>query len=50
MNAILAIGRRELSAYFATPVGWICLTGFTFLAGVFFVSDHLWYQTYYQES
>ena len=36
MRAVLAIGRRELSAFFATPVGWLCLTGFSIITGFFF--------------
>lgn len=36
MSAVLAIARRELEAYFATPVGWLCLTGFILVTGLFF--------------
>ena len=36
MRAILAIARRELDAYFATPVGWLCLCGFVAVTGFFF--------------
>lgn len=36
MRSILAIARRELDAYFATPVGWLCLTGFVAVTGFFF--------------
>jgi len=36
MNAIFAIARRETSAYFASPIGWICLVLFSLLAGLFF--------------
>ena len=36
MNAILAIARRELDSYFATPLGWVALTGFVFITGFFF--------------
>jgi len=36
MRSILAIARRELDAYFTTPVGWLCLTGFIAVTGFFF--------------
>lgn len=36
MKATLAIARRELDAYFATPMGWLCLFGFMLLTGFFF--------------
>jgi ABC-2 type transport system permease protein len=36
MRAVLAIADRELRAYFATPVGWLCLCGFVLLSGFFF--------------
>lgn len=36
MNAILAIARRETSAYFASPIGWICLVLFALMGGIFF--------------
>ncbi len=36
MRAILAIAKRELQAYFATPVGWMCLCGFVLVTGFFF--------------
>jgi hypothetical protein len=36
MKATLAIARRELDAYFATPVGWLCLCGFVAITGLFF--------------
>ncbi len=36
MKATLAIARRELDAYFATPVGWLCLFGFVSITGLFF--------------
>jgi ABC-2 type transport system permease protein len=32
----LAIAQREVRAYFATPVGWICMFGFLALSGLFF--------------
>lgn len=34
---ILTIARRELSAFFSTPVGWIVMSAFLFINGVFFV-------------
>lgn len=36
MKSVLAIARRELDAYFATPVGWLCLCGFVAVTGFFF--------------
>jgi ABC-2 type transport system permease protein len=36
MRPTLAIARRELTAYFATPVGWMCLCGFVVVTGFFF--------------
>jgi ABC-2 type transport system permease protein len=36
VRAILAIALRELRAYLSTPVGWLCLTGFVMVTGVFF--------------
>jgi ABC-2 type transport system permease protein len=36
VRAVVAIGRRELAGFFATPVGWLCLTGFTLITGFFF--------------
>ncbi|RME20712.1 MAG: hypothetical protein D6798_19855 [Deltaproteobacteria bacterium] len=36
MRAILAIARRELDQYFATPMGWLCLCGFVLVTGFFF--------------
>ena len=36
MRPVLAISRRELESFFATPVGWLCLTGFSIIAGFFF--------------
>ncbi len=35
---VLAIARRELAAYFATPVGWIALCAFLIITGFFFAS------------
>ncbi len=36
MSPILAIARRELDGYFATPLGWIVLTAFLAITGFFF--------------
>ena len=36
MKRILAIAQRELSAYFATAMGWISLSGFVALTGLIF--------------
>lgn len=36
MKGTLAIARRELGAYFQTPMGWVVLTAWLVLAGVFF--------------
>jgi len=36
MRATLAIARRELQQYFATPMGWLCLCGFVLVTGFFF--------------
>lgn len=36
MTAVFAIARRELDSYFATPLGWVALTGFVFITGFFF--------------
>jgi ABC-type transport system involved in multi-copper enzyme maturation permease subunit len=36
VNAVLAIARRELGAYFSNPIGWIALCAFAALAGFFF--------------
>lgn len=36
MKTVAAIARRELDAYFATPVGWLCLCGFVLETGFFF--------------
>ena len=46
MNAVLAIARRETSAYFASPVGWICLSGFVILTGFFFFVMLMMYGDY----
>jgi len=35
---ILAIAGRELRSYFSTSLGWLVLTGFLFLSGVFWIS------------
>lgn len=36
MKPVLAIARRELDHYFATPVGWISVCGFLLMQGFFF--------------
>jgi ABC-2 type transport system permease protein len=36
-RAVLAIARREVDAYFATPLGWLALCGFVVITGFFFV-------------
>lgn len=36
MKGVLAIARRELSAYFATPLGWVCLGAWVLITGFFF--------------
>lgn len=36
MGNILAIAKRELRNYFATPVGWLSLCGYILLTGFFF--------------
>jgi ABC-2 type transport system permease protein len=43
MNAIWAIARRETSAYFTTPIGWICLCAFVVISGFFFFAMLLAY-------
>lgn len=37
MTALLAIARREIGAFFSTPIGWIVLCAFLFLTGISFV-------------
>jgi ABC-2 type transport system permease protein len=39
----MAIARRELSAYFSTPIGWICLCAFVTITGFFFFAMLLAY-------
>ena len=36
MSTTLAIARRELDSYFATPVGWLSIVGFLLVTGFFF--------------
>ena len=36
MKAVVAIARRELDQYFATPIGWVVLTAFLAVTGFFF--------------
>lgn len=38
MTAVLAIARRELDAYFASPLGWMAMGGFVFVTGFFFAT------------
>lgn len=46
MKRILAIARREMGGFFASPIGWICLAAFTFIAGVNFTLG-IW--SYYEQ-
>lgn len=49
MTGMLAIARREASAFFATPIGWIVLCGFTFIGGLnFTLSIWNYYDQYAQ--
>lgn len=43
MSTILAIARRELDQYFATPMGWLFLCGFVFVTGGYFTAVTSWY-------
>ncbi|MED5371045.1 MAG: ABC transporter permease subunit [Myxococcota bacterium] len=43
MRNTFAIAGRELRSYFATPVGWLSLTGYVFLTGFFFLAFLLYY-------
>ncbi len=36
MTGMVAIARRELDSYFATPLGWVVLCGFVVITGFFF--------------
>lgn len=36
MRSVLAIARRELDQYFATPLGWVFVCGFVLISGFFF--------------
>ena len=36
MKSILVIAERELKTYFSSPIAYVALTIFTFLAGVVF--------------
>jgi len=40
---MIAILRRELSAYFYSPIGYVCLAAFYVFAGLFFTSYNLVY-------
>lgn len=43
MRNILAIGRREFSAYMTAPIGWVILCAFVLLFSFFFVASLLMY-------
>lgn len=45
MKRVMAIASRELEAYFATAMGWLCLGGFVFLTGFIFA----WITTAYAD-
>lgn len=45
MKRVFAIAGRELQAYFATAMGWLCLGGFVFLTGFIFA----WITTAYAD-
>lgn len=36
MTVVAAIAKRELMGFFASPVGWLCLVGFSLVSGLFF--------------
>ena len=42
MSNILAIAKRELRHYFATPTGWLALCAFLVITGFFFVLELRW--------
>ncbi len=50
MIGALSIARRETSALFNTPVGWVALTAFTFIGGFFFSYLIYAYFNVYQQS
>lgn len=50
MRAMLAIARRELDAYFATPLGWVALCGFVLLTGFFFTFALYEFDAYVMEA
>jgi ABC-2 type transport system permease protein len=50
MKAILGIARREWSAYFASPIGWIALCGFAVICGFFFSLMLLMYASQAQQA
>ncbi len=50
MKPVLAIARRELGAYFATPLGWLALCGFVLLTGFFFVFSLYEFDRYAMEA
>src|SRR6185503_14574561 len=43
MRNILAIAQKELKSYFASPVGYIILAGWTFIFGYFYISILAWF-------
>ncbi len=45
MRSILAIARREIGAYFGSPIGWICLCAFVSIAGFFFFVGLISYES-----
>lgn len=50
MTGAFSIFKREASAYFATPMGWIILLFFTFIFGFFFAISVTAYMDYAQQA
>ena len=50
MKTMLAIARRELDGYFATPLGWVALCGFVLLTGFFFTFALYEFDAYLMEA
>ncbi len=50
MRNVLAIAKRELRHYFATPTGWLALCAFLVITGFFFVLEVRWYMQEYMET
>lgn len=50
MSGAFAILKRETSAYFATPMGWIILLFFTFIFGFFFALSVTAFMDYSQQA